>query len=163
MSEQLLNRVIMVSKDLQEIYKVKKFLVTKKNDNSTAYQFDFSKVIPIPAEILESLDENHDSIQSEWCYKNWGCRWVFKGGWEHDELDTIEFLTVNGNGLLIIKELSLKFPRVLFVVEYDLIEYHDDQNLVYIKNGELKSRFMRGHSADKDLQSKFPESDYLFN
>jgi len=152
-SNQCLNRVMMVSKDLREIYRVRSFLATKKEDG-TVYPIDFSKVIEAPKELYNGEDYR---LLHKWNYENMGCKWVNPKGWEHPYLNTLEFYTGSGNGLLIIKKLSLKFPRVMFLLEYDLDGFHDEKNLVYIRNGELKGCFNRVEMYDEELNSKFFE------
>jgi len=143
----------MISSDLHEIEKVKQFLVTKKEDGK-AVKIDFSKVIPMPNEILESKDEDK---MVKWNYINLGCNWVHEEGWEDKVLNSLAFVTWNGNGLLIIKKLSRKFPMVLFLLEYGLIESDETPNMVSIKNGKLHGFYHKEVEIDdKELKSIFP-------
>jgi hypothetical protein len=78
---------------------------------------------------------DHTSIV-DWNYKKLGCKYIHDG--EYIEgINEIQFITTNGNGTIVIKELSRLFPEIVFELRYDLDTISSDYGVFVVKDGHV--------------------------
>jgi len=70
-------------------------------------------------DLLTCKGKYYSSNYVEWSYENRGFSSIENGDYIPGS-KTIRFLTYNGNGIKVVKELAKMFPEVVFELKYDL-------------------------------------------
>lgn len=102
-------------------------------------EFDFEKIIPMPADLFEGdlgqeeIEISGERNSSDWRIENWGTKWNSEDA--HVDEDIISFLSAWEPPVPVVLRLSKLFPDITFVYRY-FEGGNDFSGLMVINGGE---------------------------
>jgi hypothetical protein len=105
----------------EEVDEVLSFIASVDEEGGST-PFDFNKVIPMPDDIDKGPGDCETNLSNpkywtNWCTANWGTKWNACDA-ELKAHGLITFNTAWAPPIPVIRELSKRFPKVVFSIEY---------------------------------------------
>lgn len=120
---------------------VRKFLSSGKKDDVGVFIPDMNQIV-----------KNNKGVGLN------DCCWV-SDTWYEDS-SVVHFLTRNGDGLGLAKELSTHFKKLVFVLDYELAYPLPDYRRVFLENGEIKQSFICHEEESECEEAKGMKATY---
>lgn len=149
MSETLFNRLEIIG-SRKQVKQVRKFLKGESTEDGTNMFIDFNKIIPSPNQLEQCPD---------WNYDNWGTKWNARFQ-KSTKLNEIIFLTKNAPAEYLMQKLSLIFPDIIFLYQFDEPNVIMEREVfLIIKNGITTEIPRECFFFDEDSNTKEAEEE----